>query len=161
ADLLRCVEEGRCANGVASIRGRRSCVWLATNEISNHGMATPGRNVAANNRCSFMDIQLRDTSQNDLDFLYQLHRNAMRSYVVQTWGQWDEARQFNYFSEQFDPSTYQIIVADKKDIGMISIIRRETEIFLRHIEVDPAYQGQGIGTQLILTVADEAAARRL
>jgi ribosomal protein S18 acetylase RimI-like enzyme len=108
-----------------------------------------------------MDIQLRETSQNDAEFLYRLHRVAMQAYVLQTWGQWDEVWQYRYFSENFDSSICQIIVVDKKDVGVISVLRRETDIFLRHIEVLPEYQRQGIGTQLILSLAVEASAKTL
>lgn len=108
-----------------------------------------------------MNFYLREASRDDADFLYQLHRTAMQTYVVQTWGQWDEGWQSQYFSEHFNPNACQIVVADKMDIGVISLIRRATDMFLSHVELLPAYQRQGIGTQLILALATEARQKRI
>jgi ribosomal protein S18 acetylase RimI-like enzyme len=103
-----------------------------------------------------MDVTLRAATTDDADFLYRLHRAAMQNHVVQTWGEWDEAWQLQYFQQHFDPSAYQIIVVRGQDIGAISVVRRTTDIFLRRIELLPAYQGQGIGTQLIGALIDGA-----
>jgi ribosomal protein S18 acetylase RimI-like enzyme len=103
-----------------------------------------------------MNVTLRGATTNDADFLYRLHRAAMQAYVVQTWGQWDETWQSQYFQHHLDPSAYQIIVLHGQDIGAISVVRRVTDIFLGNIELLPAYQRQGIGTQLIQTLLDEA-----
>lgn len=80
----------------------------------------------------------------------------MQAYVAQTWGQWDEAWQSQYFRQHFKPSAHQIIVLHGQDIGAISVVRRDTDIFLGTIELLPAHQGQGIGTQLIKALIDEA-----
>jgi hypothetical protein len=86
-----------------------------------------------------MDVTLRAATTDNTDFLYRLHRAVMQNYVVQTWGEWDEARQLQYFQQHFDPSTYQIIAVHGQDIGAISVVRRTTEIFLSKIELLPAY----------------------
>jgi tRNA(Arg) A34 adenosine deaminase TadA/ribosomal protein S18 acetylase RimI-like enzyme len=103
-----------------------------------------------------MDITLRAAATDDADFLYRLHRAAMQNYVAQTWGQWDEAWQAQYFQQHFDPSACQIIVLHGQDVGVLSVLRRVTDIFLVSIELLPACQGQGIGTHLIRTLMDEA-----
>lgn len=103
-----------------------------------------------------MNVTLREVTTDDADFLYRLHRAAMQAYVVQTWGQWDETWQSQYFQQHFDPSACQIIVIQGQDVGAISVVRRVTDIFLSNIELLPAYQGHGIGTQIIKTLLDEA-----
>ncbi len=108
-----------------------------------------------------MDIILRAATRNDTDFLYRLHRAAMQEYVARTWGQWDEAWQSHYFQQHFDPAACQIIVLHGKDIGVISVVRQVTDIFLSNIELLPTYQGQGIGTQLIKALVDEAYRKRV
>jgi ribosomal protein S18 acetylase RimI-like enzyme len=103
-----------------------------------------------------MDVTLRAATTDDIDFLYRLHRAAMQDVVVKTWGEWDEAWQSQYFQQHYDSSTCQIIVLHGQDIGAISVLRRTTDIFLSKIELLPAYQGQGIGTQRIRALIDEA-----
>jgi len=104
-------------------------------------------------------VTLRTATTKDGDFLYRLHRSAMQRYVIETWGQWDEAWQSQYFYQHFNPGACQIIVFHAEDIGVICVERRPTDIFLSSIEVLPAYQGQGIGTQLITALRDEARQR--
>ncbi len=90
-----------------------------------------------------MDVTLRAATAGVAAFLYGLHRAAMQAYVVQTWGQWDEGCQAQYFQQHFVPSACQVIVLDGKDIGVISVMRRDTDDFLANIELLPAYQGRG------------------
>jgi GNAT superfamily N-acetyltransferase len=103
-----------------------------------------------------MNVTLRVAAIDDADFLFRLHRTAMQSYVAQTWGAWDEGWQLQHFQQHFDPSACQIIMLHRQDIGVISVVRQETGMFLSNIELLPAYQGRGIGTYLIKTLLDEA-----
>src|SRR5215510_1496427 len=104
-----------------------------------------------------MKVNLRKAVSSDVEFLYRLHRTAMQEYVIQTWGRWDEAWQSQYFHQHFNPSACQIIELQGQDIGTMCVERRATEIFLRNIEILPAYQTQGVGTQLMRALLDEAA----
>ncbi len=100
------------------------------------------------------EIELRPASSDDFDFLYRLHRLTMKKYVAQTWG-WDESWQRQYFEQHFDPALNQIIAVRGIDIGVVSVVERETELFLSNIQVHPEYQGQGIGASVIKTILDE------
>jgi ribosomal protein S18 acetylase RimI-like enzyme len=103
-----------------------------------------------------MNVTLRFSTVDDIDFLFRLHRTAMQTYVTQTWGAWDEGWQLQHFQQHFDPDHCQIIVLQRQDIGVISVVRQVTGMFLNNIELLPAYQRQGIGTYLIKTLLDEA-----
>jgi GNAT superfamily N-acetyltransferase len=100
-------------------------------------------------------ISFRPTTAEDPAFLYDLHRAAMQHYVAQTWG-WDEAWQRNYFQQQFNPEECQIITFQGKDVGVVSVIKGETEVFLKFIEVLPEYQNQGVGTAVIQSILEKA-----
>ena len=101
------------------------------------------------------EVQLRPASAQDCDFLYQLHKATMQTYVAQTWG-WDEEWQQAYFRQHFDPSVDQIVVFAGKDIGVLSVDKREREVRVAKIEILPEYQKQGIGTGLIDAVLEGA-----
>jgi len=100
-------------------------------------------------------ISLRPATSEDFDFLYNLRRATMQHYVAQTWG-WNEAWQWNYFQQHFNPEECQIIRFQGKDIGVLSVRKQETEVFLKFIEVLPEYQNQGIGTVVIKSILEEA-----
>ena len=82
-------------------------------------------------------------------------RAVMQQYVVQTWG-WDESWQRKYFQQHFTPEECQIITFQRKDVGVLSVRKQETEVFLKFIEVLPEYQNQGIGTTVLKSILEEA-----
>jgi GNAT superfamily N-acetyltransferase len=100
-------------------------------------------------------VHLRQATPDDFEFLYQVHREAMRDYVERTWG-WNEECQQQYFREHFDPDEYQIVVYRGEDVGMMAVDRRGGEIHLNKMALRPAFQGRGLGTYLINRVLDEA-----
>ena len=111
--------------------------------------------TAANQKRQMSGIELRSVSPHDFDFLYRLHQATMKEYITQTWG-WDESWQRQYFEQHFNPTVNQIIRFQGKDIGVVSVVERETELFLTNIEVLPEHQRLGIGASVIKTILDEA-----
>ncbi|MEO7653235.1 MAG: GNAT family N-acetyltransferase [Bryobacteraceae bacterium] len=102
-----------------------------------------------------MRIGLRPGALEDRDYLWWLHRETMRDYVDRTWG-WDEAFQRGKFDEKFDPRPLLIVQSDGEPIGYISIGYPGDEIYLAAIEIAPAQQNQGIASQLIQELLDDA-----
>lgn len=99
---------------------------------------------------------LRPATDDDYDFLYELHVASIRPSVEATWG-WDDAFQAEYFHSHWDPANRQIICANGVDIGTLKLEQHRPEaIFLALIEVHPDYQDQGIGTQVIRDVIADA-----
>lgn len=101
------------------------------------------------------EIRLRKANDNDVDFLWWLHRATMREYVDQTWG-WEDELQERWFRRKFAPDRFQIILYHKDPIGYISVEYERTRVFLSTIEIAPAYQHRGIGTYLIRQLCDKA-----
>src|SRR5215472_4491755 len=97
-------------------------------------------------------VALRAAASADSEFCFQLHKAAMGDYITAIWG-WDEQRQRDLHTRSFNPGRWQIITADRADIGMLDVEYRPGEIYLSRIEILPDYQGQGIGTQLISALA--------
>lgn len=93
-------------------------------------------------------IRYRPALEDDVDFLYALHVATMKEYVDKTWG-WDDAVQESIFRKNYDPAGIEIIKYEGKEMGMLSIEERDDDIFLRVIEIHPAYQNRGITTSII------------
>ena len=81
--------------------------------------------------------ELRPATRNDYQFLYQLLVSTMKQYVDQTWG-WEEAHQQARFQARFRPADHQIIVVDGCEVGVISVHRSRTCLFLSEIQIAPA-----------------------
>ncbi len=106
-----------------------------------------------------MSLTYRDCTSEDETFLYGLHRATMRVYVEETWGGWDEAWQRDYFHQRFSPGAIRILQLDGVDIGLVSVQERTEELFLSSLEILPAFQRQGIGSQVVRALIEQASAQ--
>lgn len=109
---------------------------------------------------AFRGCALRAARRDDEEFLFALHRSAMRDYVDATWG-WDERWQRAHFAETYAPAQQAVIVRVEgvpRDIGRVSLTRHWRKVFLRDIELVAEERNRGIGSAIIralLALADE------
>jgi GNAT superfamily N-acetyltransferase len=103
---------------------------------------------------AFRGYALRAATGADEEFLYLLHREAMRDYVEATWG-WNEPWQRAHFANSFAPLRNAVVVRSGSapvDVGRISLTRHWGWIFLRDIELAASERGRGIGSAIIAAV---------
>jgi len=105
-----------------------------------------------------VELSLRDATRGDYDFLYELHRAALKETIERTWG-WDEDWQAERFRSKFDVTRRRIILQDGEHIGCLAVVDQDDGIFLSYLALMPDHQGQGIGTWLIRDVLDQARAK--
>jgi ribosomal protein S18 acetylase RimI-like enzyme len=101
-------------------------------------------------------VSLRPAVEADFDFLYSLHREALKGYIEQIWG-WDEGWQQDYFRERFELAGKRIIQYGGEDIGGLAVQDEGEHLFLAYIALLPGYQRQGIGGHLIGELLNRAA----
>ena len=87
---------------------------------------------------AFRGCALRAARRDDEEFLFALHRSAMRDYVEAAWG-WDERWQRDHFAATYAPRRHAVIV--RIDPGQ-----------RRDIELVPEVRNQGIGTAVLRAV---------
>ena len=107
---------------------------------------------------AFRGYALRAARRDDEEFLFALHRSAMRDYVEATWG-WDEDWQRQHFAATYEPAQHAVIVRldpVPRDIGRISLMRHWRKILLRDIELVAAERNRGIGTAVIRALLELA-----
>lgn len=81
----------------------------------------------------------------------------MGPYVDATWG-WDEDEQIAYFDARFDPARRRIVQVAGADVGVLEVDDRAGEIYVATIALLPAWQGRGIGSAVIRSLLERAAA---
>jgi ribosomal protein S18 acetylase RimI-like enzyme len=96
------------------------------------------------------DWELREATDDDREFLFRVHRAAIRESVEALWG-WDEELQRRLFDERFGREPYQMIEVDGENAGVL-VVEEGDEVFLKLIELLPAAQGQGVGSSIIRTL---------
>lgn len=95
-----------------------------------------------------MEITFRQAKEEDFEFLWNLHKATMKSYVDQTWG-WDEEFQREYFSNRFETINIELIIHDNARIGAIEIRDRENELLIANFKIVPHFQNKGIGSEIL------------
>src|SRR5215467_9118046 len=103
------------------------------------------------------NISLRPFKQHDADFLFRV----VHSSTGQIKAPPDEGKARLVFESQLSPATTKIVVVDGQDAGMLDVKSSDDGVTLENIHLAPEYQGQGIGTQLIRGVLQDAHQRRL
>ena len=103
---------------------------------------------------------LRSATNDDYEFLYQLHRATMKAYIEVIWG-WEESWQREYFQAKWDPTKRNIIQIEEDDAGVLVIENRQGQYYLGLIEILPEYQGRGVGTAVIQDFLAAAEAQNL
>lgn len=95
-----------------------------------------------------MEITFRQAEEEDFEFLWNLHKATMRSYVDEIWG-WDEEFQRDYFSNRFEKINIELIILDNARIGAIEIRDKENELYVANFEIIPQFQNKGIGSTIL------------
>jgi ribosomal protein S18 acetylase RimI-like enzyme len=111
---------------------------------------------------AFRGCALRSARGDDEEFLFALHRSAMKPYVEATWG-WDEEWQRRHFEQAYIPARHAIVVRQNphwRDIGRISLTRHWRTIFLRDIELVAEERNRGLGGALLQALLALARAER-
>ena len=103
---------------------------------------------------------LRPATEDDFDFLFDLHEVALRDHVQAIWG-WDDARQRQMYRDSFAGKQRSIVVVDGVECGVVCMRRRADDVYLELVEIHPRVQRRGIGTAIVRALIAEAAAARL
>src|SRR5687768_3559526 len=91
---------------------------------------------------------LRAATHADFEFVFRLHERNMRPYVEALRG-WNEYGERLALRRVYRPDTYDIVVVHDVEAGVLSVSRQPTCIEIRHIELLPGFQKQGLGTEII------------
>ena len=108
-----------------------------------------------------MSLGFRQATPADLALTYEITREAMRGYVEQTWGRWDEDEQRRKHRENYTAETHRLILVGEVVAGLVAAENWPDDphcLWLVKLYLLSRFRGQGIGTQVLRGVLDEAGA---
>lgn len=103
-----------------------------------------------------MLYSLRYSKDADKAWLEKLRRLAYEDLFYATWGGWDERRHQQHFTESWRRGNIQLIEVDGRLVGMVQLKDSKDYVEVGEIQILPAHQGKGIGTQVLVGVIDRA-----
>ena len=98
-----------------------------------------------------MQYMIRAATVKDLDFLDYIHTKNMKRYVEKVYP-WKPT----LFRDNFTTQDYQVVEYQSQIAGFIKVVTSETEIYLAEVQVSHEYQKQGMGTNIISRIIQQA-----
>lgn len=104
-------------------------------------------------------LGFRNVKHEDLDFLLQLRKLSMNKHLANAKIKLTQEQHLERIKEHYYDS--HIILLDRKPIGLIkfgvtSIKGTSKSLHIRQLQILPKYQGQGIGSKVLLVVKKKA-----
>ncbi|MCT2583963.1 GNAT family N-acetyltransferase [Actinophytocola gossypii] len=93
-------------------------------------------------------MNVRPALPGDREFLFEVRRATLRTYVEQTSG-WDDAEQRVVADGEFAVLPFSVVEEDGRPIGYVCVLHRSEYDFIEEIALLPEAQGRGIGTELL------------
>ena len=94
-------------------------------------------------------LRMRPATQDDLALTYAITEDAMRGYVEETWGNWDEQEQIQKHRANFKHETYRMILIEDEVAGLVAVEEFPSHVWLVKLYLLARYRGQGIGSQVL------------
>ena len=104
-----------------------------------------------------MEFELRGAREEDIDVLFQIHKDAYEENVSKIWG-WDDEWQSDIFRKSIVLENVQVIEVQGTPIGYVSVDRKEDLIFMQSIAITSSHRSKGIGTKMIEAIIEESEA---
>ncbi|MEO6394184.1 MAG: GNAT family N-acetyltransferase [Pyrinomonadaceae bacterium] len=104
--------------------------------------------------------QLRNATNDDLEFAIELNRLYMQPYRDDLPG-WTDRLGRAEMQRRWVADPYQMILVDGERVGLLVVTERDDQLILKQIELMPTHQGKGIGSEVIRDVLKQASARGL
>ena len=105
-------------------------------------------------------VSLRPAAPEDEQFLYSVYSVTMRDVIEQTWG-WDEAWQLAEFHRRFGRFNVSVIEAGSRAVGGLLLEERPDSLYVHELQIAPAFQGRGIGREVVKMMIEQGARRGL
>lgn len=104
-----------------------------------------------------MQLDVVAAASSDREWLYALHRAAMRGMVEASYGLWVETDQRARFAANLAGHDVYVARVAAERVGAVYLSESDEAVDLALLEIDPARQRRGLGSLAVRWVVDRAA----
>ena len=102
-----------------------------------------------------MKVRLSPAEDIDFEFAFEAKHQAFGPYVEARWG-WEDSFQHEVHRKRWTERPWSIIVYGDQKVGTVSVACTTTHIQFGEFYLLPRFQRQGIGTEVLHTVLQQA-----
>ena len=108
-------------------------------------------------------ISLRESTKDDLDFLYNVSTEAMRFVREKSSPEKirDKAEERAEYEKTFSGKKVEIVQFNGQDVGRLRVMRSLESIYIGGIQILPEFQSKGIGTEIFKDLIEESERTKL
>jgi ribosomal protein S18 acetylase RimI-like enzyme len=107
------------------------------------------------------EIELSQTTADDVDFLWDTFRISMKDYITQARGEWNEQREKSQFRHQLELSAAQVIRSNDLEVGFIMAPIKDDARWIHTMCIAPEHQRKGIGTEILRRVIGQTKEQKI
>ena len=105
--------------------------------------------------------QPRPAAPGDAGVLFRIHRESMGDYLAQAFGPWTEDFAREQHGKWLRAGRAQAVMMDGQIVGALDIEWQPDAAILSRIEIDPKFQGRGVGSAIVQDLLRQCAERRV
>ncbi|WP_273808377.1 MULTISPECIES: GNAT family N-acetyltransferase [unclassified Pseudomonas] len=105
-------------------------------------------------------MNVRQATTGDQPALFDIHRSVFRCHIEKLWG-WNEAWQRQNFSSECENADTSVVEEDGVIAGYTQVLDEDDQVYIQNIALSEAFQGRGIGTELLRQLQSHASARKV
>ena len=107
-----------------------------------------------------MTVTLSPAGEADYEFAFDAKRQALGPYVEARWG-WDDAFQRTLHRQHWNKRPWSVITSGGQRVGTVAVTRTPTHFQFDEFYLLPRFQKQGIGSEVLRDILQQADAARL
>jgi ribosomal protein S18 acetylase RimI-like enzyme len=106
-----------------------------------------------------IELTYRKCLKTDIGYLLWLRKKTMNEHLINSGIDVSDENHLNRIMFQFDQA--KIILLKDQKIGLLKILEHQNSIEIIQIQIEPLYQGKGLGQKIIKSIIEKLSGEKL